>query len=75
VFLAPRRVFDAARVCLACGQRVSCAAEAVAAMFTHEDGRPEAWIVRGGLTPREQEDLWARSGGVVDMALIAEAVQ
>lgn len=75
LFCDPRRVFDAARVCTACDQRALCAAEAVAEMFVHPDGRPESWVVRGGLTPREQEDLWARSGGMVDMALVAEAVQ
>ncbi len=75
LFCDPRRVYDAARVCTACGLREVCAAEAMADMFEHPDGRPEAWVVRGGLTPREQEDLYLSSGRRADAGLIAEAVR
>jgi len=74
LFFDPRRTHDAARVCDTCGCRYDCTLNAMHDMYTDDAGEPVAWLVHGGLTPRQQESLWRESLGGRDTEAVMEAV-
>ena len=73
VFLDPHRLIEAVGVCGPCECRFECAQQAVEDMWVGDNG-PEAWVVRGGLFPHEQIDLWRRSAGGKLKGVVAQAV-
>lgn len=74
LFLDPDRATDAVGVCRGCDCRFGCALEAVRDMWVGDDGEPEAWLVRGGLYPFQQIDLWRASAGGRLASAVAAAV-
>ena len=75
LFLDPCRLTEAAEVCRGCDCRFGCALEAVRDVWIGDDGQPEVWLVRGGLYPHEQVDLWRASSGGRFAGVVAEAVR
>ncbi len=63
LFLDPHRMTDAVGVCQGCGCRETCLLEAIESIWVNEDGEPEAWLVRGGLYPHQQAEVWRQSLG------------
>ena len=72
--LEPEDQVQCVDVCSMCDDRKQCALDGLANMWVDEDGRPQAWLVRGGLMPWQLEDLWRESAGGQVELLVARAV-
>ena len=72
--LEPEDQVQCIHVCMDCDERKACALEGIKNMWVNEDGRPEAWLVQGGLMPWQLEDLWRESVGGRVESLVSRAV-